>query len=161
VRKFLLNVVLEGKHPHEFDLDFTALGSSRLYNAASAITKNELAPYLKPLSFFTKVQVRPSILSAEKTVRSEESMQNWPKALSGFVRLGNYLMDSELRKEILEAVDVLCPYCREEFSQREATVSCRDCKTRHHKDCWEEVGKCSVFGCNSKKEFAVNDSLTN
>jgi GntR family transcriptional regulator len=42
----------------------------------------------------------------------------------------------------------LCPYCRE--GVKEDTVSCLLCKTLHHKDCWEETGHCSVFGCKGK-----------
>ena len=42
----------------------------------------------------------------------------------------------------------LCPYCRE--SVKEDTVSCLLCKTLHHRDCWEETGHCSVFGCKGK-----------
>jgi DNA-binding transcriptional regulator YhcF (GntR family) len=42
----------------------------------------------------------------------------------------------------------LCPYCRE--SVKEGTVSCLLCKTLHHRDCWEETGHCSVFGCKGK-----------
>lgn len=30
-------------------------------------------------------------------------------------------------------------------------VRCRQCRTPHHKECWEYVGKCSVFGCGSTR----------
>ena len=29
-------------------------------------------------------------------------------------------------------------------------VICVVCKTPHHRDCWEFVGSCSIYGCNSK-----------
>jgi len=30
-------------------------------------------------------------------------------------------------------------------------VVCETCKTPHHRDCWEFVGACSIYGCNGKK----------
>lgn len=42
----------------------------------------------------------------------------------------------------------LCPYCRE--SVKEDTVSCLLCKTKHHRECWEEREHCSVFGCKGR-----------
>jgi GntR family transcriptional regulator len=48
----------------------------------------------------------------------------------------------------------LCPYCRE--SVKEDTVSCLLCKTFHHRDCWEETGHCSVFGCKGKVKLKSN-----
>ena len=85
-------------------------------------------------------------------------MENWPQVLSAFIRLGRFLMDTEVRQKILEAADVLCPYCRGEFTTKDDTVSCRECNTRHHKECWEEVGRCSVFGCRSKSEIVITQS---
>jgi hypothetical protein len=29
-------------------------------------------------------------------------------------------------------------------------VVCNTCKTPHHRDCWEFVGACSIYGCNGK-----------
>ena len=31
-----------------------------------------------------------------------------------------------------------------------ARVYCTTCRTPHHRDCWEFIGSCSVFGCNGK-----------
>ena len=33
----------------------------------------------------------------------------------------------------------------------EQSVSCEDCQTRHHLDCWNYVGKCSTYGCHSRR----------
>lgn len=30
-------------------------------------------------------------------------------------------------------------------------VECVACDTRHHRDCWEYIGKCSTYGCRSRK----------
>ncbi len=32
-------------------------------------------------------------------------------------------------------------------------VVCLSCQTPHHKDCWEFIGSCSIYGCNSKQSL--------
>ena len=40
-----------------------------------------------------------------------------------------------------------CPYCREAILETEL-VECPTCRTPHHRDCWNENGGCTVFGCD-------------
>jgi len=44
----------------------------------------------------------------------------------------------------------MCPYCRERIAEEAETVSCMICKTIHHRECWDDAGHCSVFGCRGK-----------
>jgi hypothetical protein len=153
-RQHLLHVELEGKHPHDFRLE-NFDSSPKFARKKSEISNDEIEPFISSLSFFNNVEAKPDILSAETIVHSNDSMESWPQSLSAFIRLGRYLMDSAVRKEILNTIDVLCPYCRGEFNERDNTVSCSECKTRHHTECWEEVGRCAVFGCRSKTEIVI------
>lgn len=41
-----------------------------------------------------------------------------------------------------------CPYCRTAFEADDAIVTCSGCQTRHHADCLQENGGCTVFGCS-------------
>jgi TM2 domain-containing membrane protein YozV len=41
-----------------------------------------------------------------------------------------------------------CPYCRTAFETDDEIVTCSGCATRHHADCLEENGGCTVFGCS-------------
>ncbi len=152
-KNYFLNAVLEGGHPHEFTVE-----QSKFRNKSLEISESDIASFLEALSFFSKVVAKPGILSADRTLQLDTSMENWPQVLSAFIRLGRFLMDTEVRQKILEAADVLCPYCRGEFTTKDDTVSCRECNTRHHKECWEEVGRCSVFGCRSKSEIVITQS---
>ena len=43
----------------------------------------------------------------------------------------------------------MCPYCRQSMESDDSIVSCFACNTAHHEECWNEVSKCSVFGCGS------------
>src|SRR5579859_1737518 len=40
-----------------------------------------------------------------------------------------------------------CPYCHEDVKPaQDAWVVCADCLARHHKDCWQDGGRCSSCG---------------
>jgi TM2 domain-containing membrane protein YozV len=41
-----------------------------------------------------------------------------------------------------------CPYCRTAFEPDDAIVACSGCETKHHADCLQENGGCTVFGCS-------------
>lgn len=165
--KYELNASLEGSHQQNFSLERPGWLWSKFLNTKSnlyftsgplkdaGISRIEIEPFLKSLDFFDQISAREGILTATRTLQNDSSMENWPRTLGSFIRLGNFLMDTGLRKEILAASDILCPYCRNDFNETAGTVSCRDCKTRHHQDCWEEVGRCSVFGCNCKSEVII------
>lgn len=43
----------------------------------------------------------------------------------------------------------VCPYCRAPILADELVKSCDGCSTRHHQDCYEENGGCTIFGCTS------------
>lgn len=59
---------------------------------------------------------------------------------------------SEVLLEVLNVKGVFvasCLVCGDPISDDK--VNCAHCKTAHHRDCWEFVRKCSVFGCGSKR----------
>ena len=42
----------------------------------------------------------------------------------------------------------VCPYCRAPVdSTQEEVVVCEGCDTVHHRDCYQENGGCTIFGC--------------
>jgi hypothetical protein len=46
----------------------------------------------------------------------------------------------------------ICKVCGEPIVT--APVVCATCRTPHHRDCWEFVGVCSIYGCNGKQMVA-------
>ncbi len=42
----------------------------------------------------------------------------------------------------------VCKVCGEQI--RDPEVICALCRTPHHRDCWEFIGSCSIYGCNGK-----------
>jgi hypothetical protein len=43
----------------------------------------------------------------------------------------------------------VCKVCGETIDSPE--VICATCRTPHHRDCWEFIGSCSIYGCNGKQ----------
>src|SRR5262249_55154612 len=58
------------------------------------------------------------------------------------------LMPAKLKVADREALKLFCPFCKEELADAMELVKCSECKTLHHRDCWKEADKCSVYGCS-------------
>ncbi|MCA9524576.1 MAG: hypothetical protein KC609_26600 [Myxococcales bacterium] len=51
-----------------------------------------------------------------------------------------------------------CPFCRAEVSKDEPNRVCADCLTRHHQECWDDYGGCSVYGCGGRDYLVQRES---
>jgi hypothetical protein len=84
------------------------------------------------------------------------------KTLSRFVSLALNVFDHATQASVvgIEFVDqpagssqameeVVCQICGEDIKLD--AVTCRSCKTPHHKDCWDYYGACSTYGCGQKR----------
>ena len=40
-----------------------------------------------------------------------------------------------------------CPYCRSGLTESPPIVICRACHTPHHRECWQDNGGCTTYGC--------------
>lgn len=40
-----------------------------------------------------------------------------------------------------------CPYCQSNIKSDNEVQYCKECGTPHHKECWEENGGCTTYGC--------------
>ena len=40
-----------------------------------------------------------------------------------------------------------CPICQTVIGEDEPRRNCPECDQAHHKDCWDEIGGCSIYGC--------------
>jgi hypothetical protein len=43
----------------------------------------------------------------------------------------------------------ICKVCGEPIASGEVVV-CSSCNTPHHRDCWDYIGACSIYGCSGK-----------
>lgn len=62
---------------------------------------------------------------------------------SEILRDGN-LMDSLIKK------NGACPVCGQDCLCEEETVTCERCSIVHHAECWDYIGGCSIYGCDSR-----------
>lgn len=51
-------------------------------------------------------------------------------------------------------MELLCPYCRSSINEHEEKIICHECHTAHHRDCWNENGGCTRFGCKAANIMA-------
>ncbi len=49
----------------------------------------------------------------------------------------------------------LCPYCRFPIKAGDEVVTCPDCQTTLHADCWRANEGCTTYGCRSSPQVAV------
>lgn len=71
--------------------------------------------------------------------------------LNGVSRRVNQGIDivEELRKPDEDEGPPICKVCGDPIATG-AVIICAACNTPHHRDCWEYVGACSIYGCNGK-----------
>ena len=50
--------------------------------------------------------------------------------------------------EIAERPAGLCPICTTVLT--EPVIRCRRCRAPHHRECWEYLGRCAVYGCEPR-----------
>lgn len=55
----------------------------------------------------------------------------------------------------------VCPICCCEIAPGDDVVICPDCRTPHHRDCWEENHGCSTYGCASAAHQETHTDSTN
>jgi len=52
-------------------------------------------------------------------------------------------------------VGQMCPFCRFPIKQGEEVITCPDCQTTLHADCWRENDGCTTYGCSSSPQAAA------
>jgi hypothetical protein len=63
------------------------------------------------------------------------------------VRRGEIVMD-----EVRMAAGTDCPVCG--TAMNSATVRCELCRTPHHTECWQYMGRCSTYACQGRRSVA-------
>jgi hypothetical protein len=53
--------------------------------------------------------------------------------------------------DVEDAGPPICKVCGEPIQT--PSVLCASCRTPHHRDCWEFIGACSIFGCSGKQSI--------
>jgi hypothetical protein len=59
------------------------------------------------------------------------------------------IVDRLADEDMSDHVAPTCKVCGETITAG-SVITCASCLTPHHRDCWEYVGACSIYGCNGK-----------
>jgi TM2 domain-containing membrane protein YozV len=54
----------------------------------------------------------------------------------------------------------ICPYCRTVMEEGGEVIACSGCHMEHHRDCFEENGGCTVFGCANAPAEEIRVSVS-
>ncbi len=128
---------------------------SRNEKTKALLDSIEIPSILEKLSFYDSLQVGKYGVKGEKRIESVSDLADWPKALGASITFIRFLLDFAERGVQGNQEESVCPYCRGAIGKQDQLVSCRECRTLHHQECWSETDRCSVFGCGSKKELEL------
>lgn len=115
-----------------------------------------LLELLKQLRVTAEAPVRVQMTGDHSTVEVER----WLKPLEALevVRFGDRLVTLNGARKgdtgitLVESTETpggaVCQVCTSAMDGE--VVRCLSCRTPHHKDCWEYLGRCSTFGCRSR-----------
>jgi hypothetical protein len=107
-----------------------------------------------------------SINPERMLVQVDRNMAKTPDALLWVVHQALLLHDdliAGVSERLKEGVDIVenpdeepeeagpptCKVCGGPIADQDV-ITCAACSTPHHRDCWEYVGACSIYGCNGK-----------
>jgi predicted RNA-binding Zn-ribbon protein involved in translation (DUF1610 family) len=51
-----------------------------------------------------------------------------------------------------------CPICQTAIETGSVVLTCPECGQAHHRDCWQEVGGCSTYGCKQAPALTKEDA---
>lgn len=52
-----------------------------------------------------------------------------------------------------------CPYCHEDVKPRDEKQACNGCMAWHHKECWQDYGRCVICGLQEEKPVSARQDL--
>ncbi len=58
---------------------------------------------------------------------------------------------SKIEMTLVQNDTCMCSVCGDTVERHNDSVSCNTCETVYHLECWNYIGKCSTYGCRSRK----------
>lgn len=112
-------------------------GTTLRFEQRGPITAESMQRALRTLLELARLCDRIPVADLKVTVRPREAAQAPPLA-ARFAWTGG-------------GETARCPYCRDELdAAAPEAATCERCGTVHHRECLDEAGGCTVFGCGAK-----------
>ena len=97
-----------------------------------------------------------SILSVSQVVTIVKNFVDIHRSMMKFAGTVTELPDSSFEVKFIQRDISQCMVCGESVGdEANDGVACVQCDTVHHPDCWKYIGKCSTYGCRSRKSNPV------
>ncbi|MCI0412537.1 hypothetical protein L0222_07010 [bacterium] len=152
---FWVQLPFEFKIQRSFKRQDLKLAQSSGKDTRGLLEQKEIPALIQKLQFYDSLKISSGAVVGIKTFRKLEDLEEWPKTLGASITFLRFLLSYQDRKESSEKGPAVCPYCRNPVLEDEKAVSCRECRTIHHSECWNETDRCSVFGCGNKSEIEL------
>jgi len=114
----------------------------------------EFSSIAKMLRFFDSLSVQKSSIYAKAEFKTFDN-EEWMDGLKGLFAFVHFIHGYRNRKQLPAEGTALCPYCRSDINESDQIVTCQECRTAHHAECWNEIDGCAVFGCSGKTVFKI------
>lgn len=121
----------------------------------SLLMREELQTIRTGLLFFDYIEAGHNEISAFRDEVKRLSFSEWSGALSAFLTFVRILHQQGSKSFQELSGKANCPYCKEEIHPGSLMIQCKKCKTAQHQQCWNENGRCSVFGCLGKRSAHI------
>ena len=105
-----------------------------------------LGTYVDPLIDLSRNRL---LVRVSESLNQERGVRNLVATATDFVGyvLGLGAQDGISMGKAEEGEGARCPVCIAPLT--DDRVQCPRCRTPHHGDCWNYLGKCSIFGCGA------------
>lgn len=121
----------------------------------SLLIRDELQGIRRGLLFFDSIETGHSEISAFRNEIKRLSFPEWSGALGAFLTFVRILHQQGSKSFLELSGKANCPYCKEEIHPGSLMIQCKRCNTAQHQECWNENGRCSVFGCLGKRSVHI------
>src|SRR5882672_4695978 len=89
-------------------------------------------------------------IELRECIRDDRRLRSLMGTAADFVRYVTTRPEEEpiLWSESSESSEGRCPVCTARLS--EPLIRCDSCRSPHHRECWEYLGRCATYGCDPK-----------
>ena len=71
---------------------------------------------------------------------------------------GGCILRCHTNNSISPVSGLVCPYCMMQINSEDDYITCPKCGIPHHRDCWDENGGCTTYGCDCKSGDEIQTS---
>jgi hypothetical protein len=110
-----------------------------------------LSPFRHPTIELTRFQLRIQVREELKSQASVLALVKTATEFLEFLQMAAPTPGIQM-EELRSSRDSACPVCGTALA--DLVVRCEACKTPHHSECWDYMGRCSTYACKGTRGIA-------